>query len=128
MAEDAKTPLRERLRLAIGMTAGYYERHPDLRGFVARASVEPPPRSDIVSERLLKPLYEGARPLIQQGIDAGIVPIRDPTIVFVILNLLSDGRDPPPNERGSGAALVEWGRRIGRVNTISLRIGAAAEG
>jgi len=87
MAEDAKTPLRERLRLAIGMTAGYYERHPDLRGFVARASVEPPPRSDIVSERLLKPLYEGARPLIQQGIDAGIVPIRDPTIVFVILNL-----------------------------------------
>ena len=32
--------------------------------------MEPPPRSDIVSERLLKPLYQAACPLIQQGIDA----------------------------------------------------------
>ena len=108
MANDAKTPLRERLRLAIGMTAGYYDRHPDLRGFVARASVEPPPRSDIVSERLLKPLYQAACPLIQQGIDAGIIPIGDPAIVFVILNL-SLGQ---PDRVASALALLSPGHPV----------------
>ena len=86
MANDRKTPLLERLQLAIAMTATYYDRNPELRGFIARAGLEPPARSQIVAERLLKPLYEAARPLIQQGIDARIIPIEDPAIVFVILH------------------------------------------
>jgi len=86
LAQDDKTPLRERLELAIGLTSAYYDRNPDLRGFIARASLEPAPRGQIVSERLLKPLYEAAHPLIQQGIDAGLIPIRDPAIVFLIIH------------------------------------------
>ena len=86
LTNDHKTPVRERLQFAIAMTATYYDHNPDLRGFIARASLEPSPRSDIVAERLLKPLFEAARPLIQQGIDAGIVPISDPAIVFVVLH------------------------------------------
>lgn len=86
LSNDHKTPVRERLQFAIAMTADYYDRNPDLRGFIARASLEPAPRGDIVAERLLKPLYEAARPLIEQGIDAGIVPICDPAIVFVVLH------------------------------------------
>ena len=86
MAANVKTPLRERLQFAIGMTADYYVQNPDLRGFIARASLEPPPRSDIVSERLLKPLYDAARPLIRQGIDARLIPIDDPALVFLILH------------------------------------------
>ncbi len=107
MAEDVKIPLRKRLRLAIEMTAGYYDRHPDLRGFVARATMEPPPRSDIVSERLLKPLYKAARPLIRQGIGADIVPIDDPAIVFLILNL-SVGQ---PDRVSSALAMLSPGHQ-----------------
>jgi AcrR family transcriptional regulator len=102
MASDHKTPLRRRLELAIGMTAAYYDRNPDLRGFIARASAEPSPRAQIVAQRLLKPLYEAAHPLIQQGIDAGMIPIDDPAIVFVILNL-SLGQ---PDRIGSALAML----------------------
>jgi len=86
LADDSKTPLRERLQLAIAMTAAYYDQNPDLRGFIARAALEPAPRGDIVAERLLKPLYDAARPLIEQGIAAGMIPIADPALVFVLLN------------------------------------------
>ena len=86
LANDGKTPVRERLQLAIAMTAAYYDQHPDLRGFIARAALEPAPRGQIVAERLLKPLYEAARPLIEQGISAGAIPFADPALVFVLLN------------------------------------------
>jgi len=86
LANDGKTPVRERLQLAIAMTAAYYDQNPDLRGFIARAALEPAPRGQIVTERLLKPLYEAARPLIEQGIAAGAIPFSDPALVFVLLN------------------------------------------
>ncbi len=86
MARDEKTPVRERLQLAIALTASYYDQNPDLRGFIARAALEPPPRGQIVAERLLKPLYEAARPLIEQGIAQGMIPIAEPALVFVLLN------------------------------------------
>ena len=75
-----------RLAAAIDMTSAYYEQNPDLRGFIARGGLEPPPRGDIIAERLLRPLFEPARPLIQEGIDAGLIPIDDPAIVFVLLH------------------------------------------
>ena len=86
LANDGKTPVRERLQLAIAMTAAYYDQNPDLRGFIARAALEPAPRGQIVTEQLLKPLYEAARPLIEQGIAAGAIPFSDPALVFVLLN------------------------------------------
>ena len=36
LTNDHKTPVRERLQFAIAMTADYYDRNPDLRGFIAR--------------------------------------------------------------------------------------------
>ncbi|MGR6466168.1 TetR/AcrR family transcriptional regulator [Rhizobium sp. PAMB 3182] len=86
LSEVRWSGVRERLGAAIAMTAAYYDQNPDLRGFIARGSLEPPPRGPIIADRLLKPIYEAARPLIQEGIDAGVIPIANPALVFVILN------------------------------------------
>ncbi|MBA17553.1 MAG: TetR family transcriptional regulator [Sphingomonas sp.] len=86
LAQHSEADLRDRLKLAIGMTAAYYDQNPDLRGFIARGSLESPPKAELIAERLLKPLFQAARPLIQQGIDSGMIPIADAAMVFVILN------------------------------------------
>lgn len=86
LAADEQTSVRERLELVIHMTATFYDQSPDMRGFIARGGLEPGPKGQIIAERLLQPLYEAARPLIQQGIDEKIIPIQDPALVFVMIN------------------------------------------
>ena len=121
LACDSKTPLRERLQLAIAMTAAYYDQHPDLRGFIARAALEPAPRGDIVAERLLKPLYEAARPLIDQGIKDGAIPISDPALVFVLINSALG----QPDRIGPVLAILAPKRRV---ENLPIHIGRALSG
>ena len=78
LSNDQDVPLRDRLSTAIAMTARYYEDNPDLRGFIARGGMEPAPRGPEIAERLLKPLYAAASPLIQQAIDI------DPSACFTM--------------------------------------------
>ncbi|WP_273506418.1 hypothetical protein [Fulvimarina manganoxydans] len=118
LSEYEEMRLRGRLELAIGMTAAHYDQNPDLRGFIARGSLEPPPRGDIIAERLLRPLFEAARPLIQQGIDAKLIAITDPAVVFVILNsALSQ-----PDRMASALAMLSPDQPN---ETVSARIGEA---
>ncbi|SMD10754.1 transcriptional regulator, TetR family [Fulvimarina manganoxydans] len=118
LSEYEEMRLRGRLELAIGMTAAHYDQNPDLRGFIARGSLEPPPRGDIIAERLLRPLFEAARPLIQQGIDAKLIAITDPAVVFVILNsALSQ-----PDRMASALARLSPDQPT---ETVSARIGEA---
>lgn len=86
LATDEKMSARDRLELIIRMTASFYDQSADVRGFIARGSLEPAPKGQIIAEQLLQPLYEAARPLIQQGIDEAIIPIQDPALVFVMIN------------------------------------------
>ncbi len=86
LAADEQMSARDRLELIIRMTASFYDQSADVRGFIARGSLEPVPKGQIIAEQLLQPLYEAARPLIQQGIDEKIIPIQDPALVFVMIN------------------------------------------
>ncbi len=86
LATDEKMSARDRLELIIRMTASFYDQSADVRGFIARGSLEPAPKGQIIAEQLLQPLYEAARPLIQQGIDETLIPIQDPALVFVMIN------------------------------------------
>lgn len=87
LAADEQMSARDRLELIIRMTASFYDQSADVRGFIARGSLEPVPKGQIIAEQLLQPLYEAARPLIQQGIDEKIIPIQDPALVFVMINV-----------------------------------------
>ncbi|MBR9808474.1 MAG: TetR/AcrR family transcriptional regulator [Alphaproteobacteria bacterium] len=112
LSRDREVNLRGRLEQAISMTATYYAQNPDLRGFIARSSLEPPPRGDIIAERLLRPLFEVASPLIQQGIDAGLIPVADAAMVFVILNsALSQ-----PDRMASALAILSPGQPVENVS------------
>jgi len=86
LVADEQMPTGDRLELVIRMTAVFYDQRTDVRGFIARGSLEPSPKGQIIAERLLQPFYEAARPLIQKGIDESIIPIQDPALVFVMIN------------------------------------------
>jgi len=121
LANDRTAPVRKRLQLAIAMTADYYDQNPDLRGFIARASLEPAPRGDIVAQRLLKPLYEAGKPLIEQGIEDGAIPVSDPALVFVILHSVLG----QPDRIASALAILTPDQPT---TTMASRIGDALSG
>lgn len=83
---DDSRPLAERLRDAVSITSAFYEAFPDVRDFVLRIASEDDGRAAIVTEKILRPGYEAARPLITAGIDAGIIRGAHPALVYVLLN------------------------------------------
>jgi hypothetical protein len=79
-------PLDQRLRDLIVRVADFYAAYPDVRDFVVRHASETPERAALLTERLLRPAYEAARPLFAAGIDARIIRSRHPGLFFVLLN------------------------------------------
>lgn len=83
---DDSRPLAERLRDAVSITSAFYDAFPDVRDFVLRIASEDDDRAAIVTEKLLRPAYEAARPLISAGIVAGIIRGAHPALVYVLLH------------------------------------------
>ena len=79
-------PLDERLRDLIARVTDFYADHPDVRDFAVRLASETPERATLLTDRLLRPAYEAARPLLSAGIEAGIIRSSHPCLFFALLN------------------------------------------
>ena len=86
LAGATEPPLEERLRDLILRVAHFYGTHPNVRDFVVRHASGTPERATLVTDRLLRPAYEAARPLFAAGIDAGLIRSRHPALFFALLN------------------------------------------
>ena len=86
LTDAVERPLMERLAALIARVADFFSAHPDVRDFVARHASDAPERAAHVTDRLLRPAYDGARPLFEAGIEAGIIRSRHPALFFVLLN------------------------------------------
>jgi AcrR family transcriptional regulator len=86
IARNTLSSVYERLRQVIVRVVAFYERHPEVHGFVARYGSESPERATLVTERLLRPAYETNRELFAAGIEAGIIRSRHPALFFALLN------------------------------------------
>lgn len=86
LADAAERPLTERLTELIVRVAEFYSIHPDVRDFVARHASGAPERAVLVSDGLIRPAYETAKPLFEAGIAAGIIRSRHPALFFALLN------------------------------------------
>jgi len=76
----------DRLGEAIERTTEFYAAHPEVRDFLARHTLEPPERSDRLTELLLRPTYEAIRPMIEDAIHTGVIPGGHPAIVFALIH------------------------------------------
>lgn len=86
IVSDATAPVRVRLSILIGRYVGFSFAHPEVRQFVAQHASESAERAALLTERLVRPSYEASLPLIQAGIDAGVIRVRHPAAFFALLN------------------------------------------
>ncbi|WP_315838466.1 TetR/AcrR family transcriptional regulator [Bradyrhizobium prioriisuperbiae] len=86
LADAVERPLMERLAELIVRVADFFSVYPDVRDFVARHASGEAERAARVTDCLIRPAYESAKPLFTAGIEAGIVRSRHPALFFALLN------------------------------------------
>jgi len=55
---------------------------PDFGLFILQEAVRPGERQAVVRERLILPSYLQTRPLLEEGMELGVIPRQDPTLLF----------------------------------------------
>ncbi|WP_199636522.1 TetR/AcrR family transcriptional regulator [Serratia sp. PAMC26656] len=83
---DKSATVAERLTALVRHYVSFTFAHPEVRQFVVRHAFESSERVILLTERLVRPSYEATLPLIEEGIDAGIIRVRHPTAFFALLN------------------------------------------
>ena len=96
LVSQPDVPVPERLAQMISRAAAYSADHSNLRNFVALQAAESPDRAKLLVERLVRPLYETLRPLIEAGIAGGYIRVQHPVIFFAIFhNAIERSRASP---------------------------------
>ena len=96
LVSQQEVPDPERLARMITHAAAYSGEHSNLRKFVALQAAEHPDRAKLLVERLVRPLYDTLRPLIETGIAGGYIRVQHPAIFFAILhNAMERSRASP---------------------------------
>lgn len=86
LADAVERPLMERLAELIERVADFFSMHPDVRDFVARHASGEAERAARITDCLIRPAYETAKPLFAAGIAAGIIRSPHPALFFALLN------------------------------------------
>lgn len=81
----ADQPVADRLRQLIQMLALFAAVHPEVRQFVAQHALESPERAQLLTDRLVRSFYESVRPLLIEGIAAGVIRVDHPVIFFSLM-------------------------------------------
>ena len=87
LSGDESLPLAAKLHAMLDLTSQYYLQNPATNGFILQALSGNPSRGEVLMESLLSPVFDASRPLIEDGIAAGLVRARSPAIVVAIIHL-----------------------------------------
>ncbi len=86
ITSDASATVSERLTALIQHYVGFAFAHPEVRQFVVRHAYENSERAILLTEQLVRPSYKASLPLIEMGMDVGIIRVRHPAAFFALLN------------------------------------------
>lgn len=78
-------PVAERLPRLIRVLAAFAAAHPEVRQFVAQHALESPERAQLLTDRLVRSFYQSLRPLLIEGIAAGVIRVEHPAIFFSLM-------------------------------------------
>lgn len=84
---DDNLSLTEKLEAVLDLTAQFYRENPDTNGFIMQAVTGDAVRGQMLMDCLLRPVFDASRPLIEEGIAAGLVRAQSPAIVTSIIHL-----------------------------------------
>ncbi len=87
LSNDESLPLAAKLNAMLDLTAQFYLQNPATNGFILQTLSGSPNRGGVLMESLLSPVFDASRPLIEDGIAAGLVRAKSPAIVVAIIHL-----------------------------------------
>lgn len=87
LVDDESKSLKDKLEAMLDLTAQFYLEHPATNGFILQALSGDPARGEVLMDSLLRPVFDASRPLLEEGIAAGLVRAQSPAIVTAILHL-----------------------------------------
>lgn len=84
---DERETLENKLEAVLDLTAQFYLQNPATNGFIMQTLSGDPARGEVLMDSLLRPVFDASRPLLEEGIAAGLVRAHSPAIVTAIIHL-----------------------------------------
>ena len=87
LLDDENMTLKDRLDAMLDLTAQFYQQNPETNGFILQTLAGDPARGEVLMDSLLRPVFDASRPLIEEGIAAGLVRSQSPAMVTAVIHL-----------------------------------------